>query len=73
LTSRDVLYRLDETRRMRSGELHYFDNPRFGVIARVTPYGSDESTSEDDTGAGGAATVPDEEADTAIESPGEPR
>jgi hypothetical protein len=31
-------YRLSEKRRVRSSELHYFDHPRFGVIARVTPY-----------------------------------
>lgn len=31
------LYRLTESRRIRSSELHYFDHPRFGVIARVTP------------------------------------
>ena len=30
--------RLKEQRRMRSKELHYFDNPRFGVIALITPY-----------------------------------
>ena len=30
--------RLKERRRMRSKELHYFDNPRFGVIALITPY-----------------------------------
>ncbi|MGD8936396.1 MAG: CsiV family protein [Thiogranum sp.] len=30
--------RLTEQRRMRSNELHYFDNPRFGVIALITPY-----------------------------------
>ncbi len=30
--------RLTEQRRMRSRELHYFDNPRFGVIAVITPY-----------------------------------
>jgi hypothetical protein len=29
--------RLTEQRRMRSKELHYFDNPRFGVIAVITP------------------------------------
>jgi hypothetical protein len=28
---------LKEHRRMRSGELHYLDNPRFGVIALITP------------------------------------
>ncbi len=32
------IYRLQESRRMRSGELHYFDHPMFGVIALVTPY-----------------------------------
>ncbi|MFQ5644164.1 MAG: CsiV family protein [Thiogranum sp.] len=31
-------FRLSEHRRMRSGEIHYFDNPRFGVIALITPY-----------------------------------
>ena len=30
--------RLKEQRRMRSKELHYFDHPRFGVIALITPY-----------------------------------
>jgi hypothetical protein len=30
--------RLTERRRMRSKEVHYFDNPRFGVIALITPY-----------------------------------
>ena len=31
-------FRLTEKRRMRSKELHYFDNPRFGVLALITPY-----------------------------------
>jgi hypothetical protein len=69
LTSPEVLYRLDETRRMRSGELHYFDNPRIGVIARVTPYESDASAPEDEAGDSEPAMVPDEEADTAVEPP----
>lgn len=29
---------MDESRRMRSGELHYLDHPLFGLVARVTPY-----------------------------------
>jgi len=33
-------FRLSEHRRMRSGEIHYFDHPRFGVIALITPYES---------------------------------
>ena len=28
---------LDETRRMRSGELHYFDHPKFGVLIQIDP------------------------------------
>ena len=32
------VFRLAEKRRIKSGELHYFDHPRFGLIARVTPY-----------------------------------
>ena len=31
-------FRLTEKRRMRSKELHYFDHPRFGVLALITPY-----------------------------------
>ncbi|HHJ15373.1 MAG TPA: hypothetical protein ENJ80_01610 [Gammaproteobacteria bacterium] len=31
-------FRLAEHRRMRSKEIHYFDHPRFGVIALITPY-----------------------------------
>lgn len=30
-------FAIDETRRMRSGELHYFDHPRFGMLARIDP------------------------------------
>lgn len=30
-------YRLTATRSARSGELHYFDHPAFGVLIRVTP------------------------------------
>jgi hypothetical protein len=31
-------FRLQQRRRMRSKELHYFDHPKFGVIALITPY-----------------------------------
>ena len=30
-------YRLSESRKMRSRELHYVDNPRFGLLARILP------------------------------------
>ena len=32
------VFRMQESRRMRSGELHYFDHPLFGMIAIITPY-----------------------------------
>ena len=31
-------FSLQESRRMRSGELHYLDHPLFGVLVRATPY-----------------------------------
>lgn len=34
----DPVYELRETRRVRRGELHYFDNPWLGVIAQVVAY-----------------------------------
>lgn len=33
---RQVRYRINENRIFRSGELRYFDHPKFGVLARVT-------------------------------------
>ncbi len=33
---RPVRYRINENRILRSGELRYFDHPKFGVLARVT-------------------------------------
>jgi hypothetical protein len=57
-------YRLSEKRRIRSGELHYFDHPRFGVIARVTPYASPEqpvAPPEDEEVLPGDVQVPVEE------------
>ena len=40
--------RLRQKRRMRSNELHYFDHPRFGVIALITPYEAVEVPPETD-------------------------
>ncbi len=34
------LYRMRDTRRMRSGELHYIDHPLMGVLIKITPYKS---------------------------------
>ncbi len=33
-----VSTRMRETRRMRSNELHYLDNPRIGILVRAIPY-----------------------------------
>ena len=38
------VYRLNEKRRIRSSEIHYFDHPRIGVIARVTPYSTPQQS-----------------------------
>ena len=32
------LYRMQDKRRMRSGELHYIDHPLMGVLIKITPY-----------------------------------
>jgi len=33
----DRYFELDEQRRLRTGELHYLDHPRFGVLIRIDP------------------------------------
>jgi len=55
--------RLTEQRRMRSKELHYFDNPRFGVMALITPYDAPPEPSAGGGDSGGA--VPEDPATTA--------
>lgn len=43
-----VRYQINENRILRSGELRYFDHPKFGVLARVTRVeGAPEETPED--------------------------
>ncbi len=39
----DTPFRLQTSRRMRSGELHYLDHPLFGLLILVTPLERDES------------------------------
>jgi hypothetical protein len=45
------VFELIETRRIKSNVLHYFDHPRFGMIAKVTPYIPPEAeiTDEEET------------------------
>ena len=33
-----TVFRMQESRRLRSGELHYFDHPLFGMLVMITPY-----------------------------------
>ena len=63
-------YVLDEKRRVRSGELHYFDHPMFGVIAQVNPYAAPATDSPVDAPVSPAA-VPDTDAsgEAAVETP----
>ncbi len=34
----DRIYTLDQERRMRLGEVHYIDHPRFGLLVQISPY-----------------------------------
>lgn len=52
------VYELREKRRIRSNEVHYFDHPRFGMIARVTPYAIPDAE---------PAAAPEEPAPPAVE------
>lgn len=38
--------RLDESRRVRSGEIHYLDHPELGVLVRITPVVAEERLQE---------------------------
>jgi hypothetical protein len=56
-------FELSETRRIKSNVLHYFDHPRFGMIAKVTPYiPAGASTAEEAAGDGDTQQEPEGEA-----------
>ena len=42
-----AVVRIRETRRIRNGNLHYFDHPDFGVIASVRPVGAGDAAPSD--------------------------
>jgi len=51
IIQRDILnkYAMVQSRRIRSGEIHYFDHPLFGVLVQIRPYDKDaEKELEDD-------------------------
>jgi hypothetical protein len=52
------LYVLREQRRMRSGELHYEDHPRLGVLVLVTPVAAPASAPEPEQPAPAAPSTP---------------
>lgn len=43
LSSTPVYYIVEQRRSIKSNEIHYFDNPTFGIVARITPLLSDET------------------------------
>lgn len=38
----DTVIPLQQSRRMRSGDLHYIDHPRYGILIQLTPYNAEE-------------------------------
>jgi len=58
-----TLFRMHQTRRMRSGELHYFDHPMFGLLVQITPYELPEAEVEPETITEAASEAPDEDSD----------
>lgn len=61
------VYRLSERRKLRSGELHYYDHPRYGVLAKVTPVEPPNGPGEPGGGENGDAGAAS--ADTASSAP----
>jgi hypothetical protein len=55
-TSSYPVFELREKRRIKTNQLHYFDHPRFGMIARVTPYKSANTKTETEKKAAPAST-----------------
>ena len=39
-----TVYVIDQHRRIKTGETHYFDHPRFGVLLRIDPLAGDSAT-----------------------------
>ncbi len=39
-------YRLEQRRRLRSGDLHYFDHPQYGALVRIRPVETEEDPLE---------------------------
>lgn len=39
ISNQELAYRIDESRRIRSNQMNYFDHPKFGVLVLITPMG----------------------------------
>ena len=50
-------FRMAQSRKMRSGELHYIDNPRFGLLTRITPLDDEAPDAEQDEESPAATTA----------------
>jgi hypothetical protein len=37
MNNQELVYRIDESRRIRSNQMNYFDHPKFGVLLQITP------------------------------------
>lgn len=68
--TRDAAATLSEHRRLRLGELHYFDHPLYGVLAAVYPV---DLPGPADTGSGDAAGGSGATAEGGGEQPAQPR
>ncbi|MFT4726380.1 MAG: hypothetical protein ACI9UN_000875 [Granulosicoccus sp.] len=51
-------FRLAQSRKMRSRELHYIDNPRFGILTRILPLDDTLLTESDETDSADADVSP---------------
>jgi len=52
-------FRLAQSRKMRSGELHYIDNPRFGLLTQITPLDDTVGTASVEESTEEAITAPE--------------
>jgi len=52
-------FRLAQSRKMRSGELHYIDNPRFGLLTKITPLDDDSDTAAEEESTDNAQEAPE--------------
>lgn len=52
-------FKLSQSRKMRSGELHYIDNPRFGLLTQITPLDDEALASSEEESTDEATAAPE--------------